>query len=281
MSSAPPRAPADDAVALADVSFTWPGAAAPTLAGLDLSIGRGERVFVVGPSGSGKTTLLSLIGGVLVPDAGRVTVDGVDLGALGGAERDAFRADRIGFVFQQFNLLPFLPLAANVALPCRFSAERRRRAGGRAALETEAWRLLERLGLARERFDGRSVAALSVGQQQRVAVARALIGRPAVVIADEPTSALDADARDEFLALLADEVRAVGATLLFVSHDAALAERFDRRIDLASMGQPDEVRRSRATDDGGAAGTRDARPTGGDRAGGVGDPSAHDAPPER
>ena len=222
------------AIELDAVRFEWPGGAGLALALDALTVERGERVFVRGPSGSGKTTLLSLIGGIVSPGAGTVRVDGTDVGALTGGARDRFRADRIGFVFQQFNLLPFLSVGENVRLGCRFSRARRQRAidaGG--TLEAETDRLLDALRLPFRGDDRRTAAELSVGQQQRVAAARALIGRPALVIADEPTSALDADARDAFLDLLFAEAGAAGATLLFVSHDAALAPRFDRAVELA------------------------------------------------
>ena len=222
------------AIELDAVRFEWPGGAGLALALDALTVTRGERVFVRGASGSGKTTLLSLIGGIVSPGEGTVRVDGTDVGALAGGARDRFRADRIGFVFQQFNLLPFLSVGENVRLGCRFSRARRQRAieaGG--TLEAETDRLLDALGLPRG-DERRTAAELSVGQQQRVAAARALIGRPALVIADEPTSALDADARDAFLDLVFAEVAAAGATLLFVSHDAALAPRFDRAVELAA-----------------------------------------------
>ena len=224
------------AVALDGVRFGWPGGGRDVLAIERLAIGRGERVYVRGASGSGKTTLLSLIGAIVAPRTGTVRVDGVDLGTLAGGARDAFRADRIGFVFQMFNLLPYLGLVDNVLLPCRFSARRRARAiasGG--SLDAEARRLLGALGLGAEARAGRPVTELSVGQQQRVAAARALVGSPPVVVADEPTSALDADARGTFLELLFAEVRAAGATLVFVSHDRELAGAFDRVVDLAAL----------------------------------------------
>lgn len=226
----------DPAIALEDVRFRWPGAELDVLAIEALSIERGERVFLQGPSGSGKSTLLSVIGAIVEPQAGRLQVDGVALDGLSGGARDTFRADRIGFVFQMFNLLPFLGLVDNVSLPCRFSARRRARAlfHGRS-LEEEARRLLSTLGLDVEALARRPVIELSVGQQQRVAAARALIGSPPIVIADEPTSALDADARHDFLALLFQEVQAVDATLVFVSHDRGLASGFDRVIDLSEI----------------------------------------------
>ena len=224
------------AVSLRELRFAWPGHSHDTLAIDDFDVARGERVFVRGPSGSGKTTLLSLVGGVIEPRAGTVTVDGQSLATLGASARDELRADRIGFVFQMFNLLPFLSVVDNVLLPVRFSPARRARlhASGTDAPE-EARRLLAALGLDVEQLERRAVVQLSVGQQQRVAVARALLGRPPLIIADEPTSALDTDARDEFLQLLFAEVNAAGSTLLFVSHDRGIEAGFDRSVDLVTL----------------------------------------------
>lgn len=220
------------AVALDGVVFAWPGATAPCLDIPQLSVAAGERVFVHGPSGSGKSTLLSLIGGVVSPQAGRVTVLGQDLSALRAPARDRFRAAHIGFVFQLFNLLPYLSALDNIVLPCRFSPERARRVDGTPA--DEARRLAARLDLDPALL-ARPAAQLSVGQQQRVAAARALIGRPGLIVADEPTSALDADRQRAFVDLLLAECAASGASLLFVSHDAALATRFSRQIALPAL----------------------------------------------
>ncbi len=227
---------------LEDVRFSWPKATEATLDIPLFSMEHGERVFLRGPSGSGKTTLLSLIAAVLSPDRGVVKVAGTDLATVRGAARDRFRADHIGLVFQQFNLLPFLSVSQNVLLPCRFSARRRIRAqemGG--SLDGEVQRLLTALNLDAAALRHRQAMSLSVGQQQRVAVARALIGRPQLVIADEPTSALDADTRDAFLELLFAEIEATGASLLFVSHDAALAQRFDRHVDLPELNRAEQA----------------------------------------
>ncbi|AVZ78117.1 methionine ABC transporter ATP-binding protein [Zoogloeaceae bacteirum Par-f-2] len=223
---------ATPAVHLEGVRFAWPGADAPCLAIGRFTLAAGERVFLCGPSGSGKTTLLSLIGGVLTAQAGRVVVCGQELGALGLRARDRFRADHIGFVFQLFNLIPYLSARDNILLPCRFSAQRSQRVSeaGRSP-EAEAERLAAYLDLDGALLD-RPAAELSVGQQQRVAAARALIGRPPLVIADEPTSALDADRQRGFLELLMGECAAAGAALLFVSHDARLAAHFDRVVAL-------------------------------------------------
>ncbi|MBN8884994.1 MAG: ATP-binding cassette domain-containing protein [Rudaea sp.] len=221
-------------VELRDLQFAWRGAA-PLLDIENLSIARGERVFLQGASGSGKSTLLGLLAGVLLPQRGAVRVLGNRINDLRGAQRDRFRADHIGFVFQMFNLLPFLSVRENILLACRFSALRSQQVSERGTLAAEADRLLAALDLDPALIGAKAVGELSIGQQQRVAVARALIGAPELVIADEPTSALDADARAAFLGLLFAECQRAGTTLVFVSHDDSLAPRFDRRVALAEI----------------------------------------------
>ncbi|WP_374476022.1 ABC transporter ATP-binding protein [Zoogloea sp.] len=217
------------AIHLRDLSFAWPGQPAACLTLSALDVDQGEQVFIQGDSGAGKSTLLNLIGGVLLPREGRIQILGQALDALSAPARDRFRVDHIGFIFQQFNLLPYLSALDNVLLPCRFSATRARRAGPRPV--EAAHRLLEALEV--DAGDAaRPASTLSVGQQQRVAAARALIGRPALVLADEPTSALDPRRQDAFLALLGKEVAAHGSSLVLVSHDPRLASRFDRCITL-------------------------------------------------
>lgn len=220
------------AIALEKVQFAWPGQA-PVLSIPALQIAVGERVFLRGPSGSGKSTLLGLVGGVLLPATGSVQLFGERIDTLGAAARDHFRADHLGFIFQWFNLVPYLSVLDNVLLPTLFSRLRRERAGPDAP--AEARRLLTALGLAGEEVLRRPVTALSIGQQQRVAAARALLGRPRLVIADEPTSALDHEVRGVFLELLLREVAAAEATLLFVSHDVGLAPLFSRTLALADI----------------------------------------------
>jgi putative ABC transport system ATP-binding protein len=197
-----------------------------------LSLAAGRTLFLHGPSGCGKSTLLGLLAGVLVASSGRVSLLGQDWAALSGAKRDARRADHVGVVFQQFNLLPYLSVLDNVLLPCRFSAARAARCSG--SPQAAAERLLAQVALPRAAWS-RPAAMLSVGQQQRVAAARALIGRPELVIADEPTSALDAALRDDFMALLMGECQSSGATLVFVSHDERLAVRFDETLSLPEL----------------------------------------------
>lgn len=223
---------APQAVVLEDVVFAWPGADAPCLDVPELCIAAGESVFLHGPSGSGKSTLLSLIGGVLSPQQGQVAVLDTELTALRMRARDAFRADHIGFIFQLFNLVPYLSALDNILLPCRFAPSRAARIDGAPA--DEARRLAARLDLD-EALLKRPAAQLSVGQQQRVAAARALIGRPGLIVADEPTSALDADRQQGFVDLLLGECAASGASLLFVSHDARLAAHFARQVALPAI----------------------------------------------
>ena len=222
-------------IALSGIQFRWRPNAPIVLDIEHLAITSGERRVIRGPSGSGKTTLLGLMGGVLTPSSGHVHLAGTDLATLSAGARDRLRANEIGFVFQMFNLIPYLSVIDNVLLPCRFSRKRFERAATERAPAAEARRLLARLGLDDEALLTRDVAELSVGQQQRVAVARALIGRPGIVIADEPTSALDVDSRDEFLELLQEECTASGAALLFVSHDVSLAHHFDRTLDMQTL----------------------------------------------
>jgi putative ABC transport system ATP-binding protein len=219
---------------LEDVTYAYSGSA-PVLRIPHLSIAPGEAVFLRGPSGSGKSTLLSLLAGILQPQAGVVELLGHRLSETAGHRRDALRAAHLGVIFQLFNLVPYLSVLANITLPCRFSRRRRERAlAGAGSLAAEAGRLAGRLGLGDALLD-KPATALSVGQQQRVAAARALIGAPELILADEPTSALDADSRERFIELLREECTRSGASLLFVSHDLTLAAAFDRTIDLPAL----------------------------------------------
>lgn len=228
-------------VSLSDIRFSWASQstqepAQPTLDIESFNLRRGERLFLYGPSGSGKSTLLSVIAAILKPQSGTIRVNNTDIQQLSGVASDQFRADNIGLVFQQFNLLPFMSVVDNVTLPCRFSSVKRNAvvsSGG--SLRSEAIRLLEAMRLPDSLFNSRKTMQLSVGQQQRVAVARALMGQPPLLIADEPTSSLDTQARVAFLDLLFAELDRSQSSLLFVSHDESLKHLFDRSLSLAEI----------------------------------------------
>jgi putative ABC transport system ATP-binding protein len=220
---------------MAGVRFAWPGRDAFTLRVDDFALRARERLLLVGPSGSGKSTFLSLLCGILAPQDGSIDVLGQDIAQVSSSARDRFRAEHFGIIFQMFNLLPYGSILDNVLLPLSFSAKRRQRASAVGAVEKEAERLLASLGLEPAVINGGSTAALSVGQQQRVAVARALIGWPELIVADEPTSSLDRDRQAAFLDLLFAEVAEAGATLVMVSHDPTLAGRFDRVLPLSDI----------------------------------------------
>jgi putative ABC transport system ATP-binding protein len=224
------------AIELSGMRFAWRDDLEPVLMIEHLQINRGERVFIAGPSGGGKSTLLSLVAGVVVPQRGTVKVNGCQLNGLHGAARDRFRADNIGFIYQMFNLIPYLSVIENVTLPCRFSLRRRNRASARSSGHiNEALRLLNHLGMDEAAVIDKPVTELSVGQQQRVAAARALIGSPEILIADEPTSSLDADRREAFIQLLFSECDRKDTTIVFVSHDTGLENLFDRTIRLSDI----------------------------------------------
>ena len=186
------------------------------------SVPDGQQVFVHGPSGSGKSTLLNLLSGLLPCNEGEVRVMGERLDLMTGRQRDRFRANHIGYVFQRFNLIPYLNPVENIELARSFAA---RKAEPAAALSAEE--LLASLNVDAAEWK-RPTSRLSMGQQQRVAIARALVNRPEILIADEPTSSLDQENRDAFLAMLTPLVAEHGMTLLFVSHDMSLARHFGR-----------------------------------------------------
>lgn len=216
--------------------FAWTRAGADTLALGELHLAAGQTVFLHGPSGCGKSTLLGLLAGVLSPQQGRVSLLGQDWAALKAGQRDSFRADHVGVIFQQFNLLPYMTVLDNVTLPCRFSALRRGRCQDAGGPEASAQNWLQRMGLPVELW-GRPAAALSVGQQQRVAAARALMGQPELILADEPTSALDAALRHGFMDVLLQAAGDAGSTLVCVSHDERQSARFDVQWSLPALQQ--------------------------------------------
>ncbi len=194
------------------------------LDGIDLDIRRGETVALRGRSGSGKSTLLNLIGGIDVPDAGTVTVDGVNLTGLSERDRTLFRRERIGFVYQAFNLVPTLNVADNVRLVLELNKVPPAAAAARIA------ELLEAVGLGNRASSYPDI--LSGGEQQRVAIARALCHEPALLLADEPTGNLDDATAEGVLALLDRLVRSTGRTLLIATHSQHVASRCDRVLEL-------------------------------------------------
>ncbi len=219
------------ALLLQDIRFAWPGRVGFTLRLPRFTLERGQSLLLLGESGSGKSTLLSLICGITLPQAGKVAVDGTDLTGLRASARDRFRAERIGVMFQQFNLLPYGSVLDNIRLPLRFAPDRRQRAGDAHQAAAD---LCRGLGLPEDLLT-QPAGRLSVGQQQRVAAARALIGAPPLIVADEPTSALDADTQGAFLDLMFQQMQARDTALLMVSHDARLGDRFDQVLQLEDI----------------------------------------------
>lgn len=225
---------ADDHVCSMDkVRFAYQGGSAEQFVLDHLAVAKGETVLLTGESGFGKSTVLGLVCGVLVPDQGSIVVADKTISTLSGNRRDQVRADHIGYIFQRANLLPYLSPLENILLTGQFSRRRRTAAGalvGERKASAEA--LLDRLGVG---SIDRQSSTLSVGQQQRVAAARAFYGRPDLLVADEPTAALDQGNRDKFFALLLDEARRNDAGVLVVSHDTGVTSLFDRHVELGSI----------------------------------------------
>ncbi|MFC7290367.1 ABC transporter ATP-binding protein [Hirschia litorea] len=225
------------AIEVKNLRFQWKSDQ-PILDIPSLVLTRGSHTFLKGSSGSGKSTLLSILAGIIKPDQGEVFIQGADFLSLSPSKKDQFRSEHMGIIFQMFNLLPFLSVSDNICLPCRFSSARKQKAIQKfGSLEEEGKHLLSALGMAPSNVWDRAVGELSVGQQQRVAAARALIGAPDLIIADEPTSALDTDNRDSFINLLSQQAKEHDTTLLFVSHDENLAGHFDKIIHLEEINQ--------------------------------------------
>jgi len=216
------------AIETRDLRFCWPGRKQP-LTFPDIFLPSGEHLFVHGPSGTGKSTLLGLLSGMQAPQTGSLSLLGRQTSAMRAGARDRFRADHMNMIFQQFNLVPYLSALANVTLPCRLSALRRTRTDQHP--DAAAGQLLQELGIPENHWH-HGVTEMSIGQQQRVAAARALIGAPEIILADEPTSALDTDNRDRFLDLLLTLARERQCSVVFVSHDRSLASHFHHQLAL-------------------------------------------------
>ena len=211
------------AINLSNLRFSYPEQS--NLLVLDIpswSLSAGEHTLVYGSSGSGKSTLLNILNGLLSVNSGHVKVLDQHLNKMTSRQRDNFRANNISYIFQQFNLIPYLNAVDNIQLASCFSKSK-----SKSSLNEEIKALLKTLNLPEKDWN-KPVRSLSIGQQQRIAIARALINKPTLLIADEPTSALDQENRESFMALLMSIVKESNITLLFVSHDMSLSRYFTR-----------------------------------------------------
>jgi putative ABC transport system ATP-binding protein len=224
-------------IELCDVSFHYAELPGQTVLSIpDWSLVSSEQAFIHGPSGSGKSTLLGLLSGLFLPSAGEITVLGQRLEKMSSRQRDRFRTAHIGYVFQQFNLIPYLSAFDNTLLASRFTKRKQT-----SQLHQEIKSLLTTLNIV-EKDWYRPSRFLSIGQQQRVAITRALINKPELLIADEPTSSLDSDNTDAFMSLLMSIVEDTDMTLVFVSHDLSLSSYFNRVESLTEINQAEGLR---------------------------------------
>lgn len=221
----------EETIRLDSLRFYWSKVADFKIYIPKLEIGRGEKVLLLGESGSGKTTLLSLICGFLSPISGDIFLNEQKLNDLKANKKDQFRSDNIGIIFQQFNLLPYANVIDNITLPLYFSKNRDSRVTNHREAALNLCRSLQ----LSESTIAMQANKLSVGQQQRVAVARALIGNPSLIIADEPTSSLDASTQKKFLDLMFSQIEEHKSTLLMVSHDSSISNYFDRTINIKDI----------------------------------------------
>lgn len=223
-------------ISLRHVQFQYANSTQKILSIPSFDVKAGEELFLFGASGSGKSTLLEILAGVLTPQSGEVKVLDKNLTKMSSTERDHFRAAHIGYVFQSFNLIPYLSVYENIELPLHLSPERRARLKGQKSKEAIE-HLCNELGI--QELVKKRVTELSVGQQQRVAVARALLGRPEIILADEPTSALDHDHREKFIRLLFQVCEEMNTSVVFVSHDRTLEKLFTRSVSVQSINHVD------------------------------------------
>lgn len=219
-------------IQIENLKFKYSNSSQVTLNISSLKISKGEKLFLYGPSGSGKTTLLEILSGVLAPDHGMVKISGSDIAQLTAQQRDQFRSDKMGYIFQSFNLIPYLSVLENITLPLYLSALKRKNIPVDSEL-SEVQKITNILSI--EHLLDKNVTQLSTGQQQRVAAARAILGHPEILLADEPSSALDHEQRENFLKLLFHLCQKSNITLLFVSHDRTLEYLFDRALSLPSI----------------------------------------------
>ena len=224
-----------NALELRQIEFAWPNQTKPLFVIPELSLQQGQTLFIGGPSGSGKSSLLSLIAGIQLPRQGSCQVLGTSLKQLSYSERDRFRGEHLGLIFQQFNLLPFLTVEENIELPSKLFASRLQKS---TQLFGSVQRHIDTLCTAlhlQPSLRRRQARLLSVGEQQRVAAARALLGCPALIVADEPTSALDEDNKLDFLNLLLSTASAQNTSVVTVSHDMRIASNFDHVFQMPKM----------------------------------------------
>lgn len=221
-----------NAVSIRDLKFRYHDDGPLILDISSFDVQTGEKVFLLGPSGSGKSTFLEVVSGVLPAKAGKLEVCGHDLTKKSAHERDVLRGSHIGYIFQSFNLVPYLSVQENIELPLLLNQERARRLKKDRIAEMK--RLADHLEIGP--YLTRPVSQLSVGQQQRVAACRALLGSPELILADEPTSALDQEVREKFIRLLFECCDETKAAVLFVSHDRTLIPLFDREFALPKRG---------------------------------------------
>jgi len=209
-------------IQLNNVEFSYSNSSQKNVLSIESwSVEQGNKRFIYGPSGCGKSTLLNIISGIIRPSVGSISVLGESLDKMSSSQRDRFRANNIGYIFQQFNLISYLNALENITLASQFSQVKKTN-----NLNHKIVTSLEALGINGDDFT-RPVSTLSIGQQQRIAIARAFINSPKLLIADEPTSSLDEHSRDKFLSLLTSLCEVNQTTLLFVSHDSHLKHRFD------------------------------------------------------
>lgn len=224
------------AIDISNLRFSYPEQLnSPTLIIPSWSLPTEQKVFIYGPSGSGKSTFLSIVSGLLPVNEGSLSILGHRLDKMSSRQRDAFRANNIGYVFQQFNLIPYLNAIDNIKLANQFSQRK-----STTLLNTEIKTLLVTLNMPEADWK-KPVRNLSIGQQQRIAIARALINKPKLLIADEPTSSLDHVNRDAFMALLMAIVEENGISLLFVSHDMSLSHYFKHVEALSDINRVEEI----------------------------------------
>jgi putative ABC transport system ATP-binding protein len=224
------------AIRAVDLSFAWPKQK-PLYTDVSFELYPGQKLLITGPSGSGKSTLLNLLAGVVEPSSGSIWIHEENIHGLSASAKDQLRGEQMGFIFQQFNLLPYLSVRDNILLPAHLFAKRKAAALAQfGSLDNALRYYMNHLGLSAA-LENQAAHRLSIGQQQRVAAARAFMGKPSIVIADEPTSALDEANQTQLLKLffaLADEQQ---TALLMVSHDPRLSPYFDRQLQLSEVSQ--------------------------------------------